>query len=136
MSSEHPPASIPSGGGSSTSRKRKGPGGPGKGGGLEDLGLPQDYSEAVSSSPAEADGRGSHSVLAIALTQPFMRNFTRCAHERFSSRANPETRVKNMIEAHPRWYRFCWVADSILLGLALAVFIGASVASLGKVILG
>lgn len=73
--------------------------------------------------PAELNG-----LYKLARTQPFMRNFYRCAHARFAARATPETRVKQMIDKHPWWYRFCWWADASL--LMLVIFAGVGVAAI------
>lgn len=82
--------------------------------------------EVTESNPVPEAGH-ANAILAVARTQPFMRNFIRCAHDRYPKRANPETRVANMITDHPRWYRFCFWADQCVVALAviaLAVFSG------------
>jgi|SRR5699024_1120195 len=76
---------------------------------------------------ADADSGGAAALLAVARTQPFMRNFNRCAHDRFPARMTAETRVSKMIEEHPHWYKACFVADYILVLMAI-LLIGTSAA--------
>ena len=87
---------------------------------------PSDATELQDSSVGDLGSTELNGLYKLARTQQFMRNFYRSAHARFAARATPETRVKQMIEKHPGWYRFCWWADAALLiivvlsGLAIA----------------
>lgn len=86
-------------------------------------------------SPVESeaiDGGSGVPLLEVARTQPFMRNFLRCAHDRFPSVQKPETRVRKMIEEHPYWYRVCWWSDFGLLVLACALLFAVAVVVLYK----
>lgn len=88
---------------------------------------PDDANEVKNAAvPADSENGGAAALLAVARTQPFMRNFIRCAHDRFPKRANAETRVSKMIEEHPRWYKFCWWADWLLVAAAVTLLIAGA----------
>lgn len=96
---------------------------------------PADATEAHQDSGlADLGAPELNGLYKLARTQPFMGNFYRCAHARFAARATPETRVKQMIDKHPWWYRFCWWADASLLALVILVGIGIAGIAIYKTI--
>ena len=74
----------------------------------------------------------AEALLAVARTQPFMRNFVRCAHDRFPARFSPETRVDKMIKEHPRWYQISLFSDYVLMVVVFGLLLATACLMLWK----